>query len=644
MSDQTTQAAGTNGAQAVPEDADLQSAHSHTGFWPMALGSIGVVYGDIGTSTLYALRESLAHVAGDGLTRAEVLGVVSLLLWALIFIVTVKYVLFLMRADNKGEGGTLSLLALAEGAIGKRTPIIFMLGAAGAALFYGDAIITPAISVLSAIEGLKVATPIFDPYVLPLTIVILVALFAVQSGGTSAVAAWFGPITLVWFVAIGAVGAVHVVDDPGILMAFDPRSAVAFLIHHKIVGFVVLGSVFLAVTGAEALYADMGHFGRFPIQAAWLAVVFPALALNYLGQGAFVLTHPEAIENPFFLMFPSWALYPMVFLATAATVIASQAVITGAFSLTQQAIQLGLLPRFEIRHTSETTAGQIYMPRVNWLLLAGVLFLVVLFKTSSNLASAYGIAVTGTMIVTSALAFVVLWKCWRWPVALAAVTIAPFLAVEGVFLVANAMKLVDGGYVPLLLAGFMVVSMWTWVRGTQIVFDKSRRESVPLADLVRMLARSQPFRSNGTAVFLTADPETAPAALMHNLKHNNVLHKKNIILTVKTARTPVAPAETRAFIEHLSDDFIRIVLTFGYMEQPNVPRALAACRKVGVKFDIMTTSFFVGRRSFKPSAKSDMPLWQDKLFIALNKDAANATDFYCIPSGRVVELGQQITV
>ena len=643
MSDQSTQAAGGNGTQTPQDDTEGQQLHPQAGFWSMALGSIGVVYGDIGTSTLYALRESLAHVAHDGLERSEVLGVVSLLLWALIFIVTVKYVLFLMRADNNGEGGTLSLLALAESALGRRTPIVFMLGAAGAALFYGDAIITPAVSVLSALEGLKVVTPVFDGYILPLTIIVLVILFAVQSGGTGAVAAWFGPITLVWFIAIGGVGAWHVVDDPGILAAFDPRQAVAFLIHHKIVGFVVLGSVFLAVTGAEALYADMGHFGRRPIQIAWLCVVFPALALNYLGQGAFVLTHPEAIENPFYLMFPSWALIPMVLLATMATVIASQAVITGAFSLTQQAIQLGLLPRFEIRHTSETTAGQIYMPRVNWLLLAGVLFLVVLFKTSSNLASAYGIAVTGTMIVTSALAFVVLWKSWKWPLPLAALTIAPFLAVEGVFLVANALKLVDGGYVPLLLAAGMVIAMWTWVRGTQIVFDKSRRESVPLADLVRMLGRSAPFRAPGTAVFLTSDPETAPAALMHNLKHNNVLHKKNIILTVKTLRTPTVQ-ENRVFIEHLSDDFTRIVLNFGYMETPNVPRTLANCRKMGVKFDIMTTSFFVGRRSFKPSANSDMPLWQDKLFIALAKDAANATDFYHIPSGRVVELGQQITV
>jgi KUP system potassium uptake protein len=578
------------------------------------------------------------------LTRDEVLGVVSLLVWALIFIVTIKYVFFLMRADNKGEGGTLSLLALAEGSLGRRTLFVFVLGAAGAALFYGDAIITPAISVLSAVEGLKLVTPVFEPYVLPLTVVILVVLFAVQSSGTGAVAAWFGPITAVWFLAIAATGLAHIFDDPGIFLAFDPRYAIDFLLNEGLVGFIVLGSVFLAVTGAEALYADMGHFGRKPIQVAWLGLVFPALALNYLGQGAFVLANPAAIENPFFLMAPDWALLPMVLLATAATVIASQAVITGAFSLTQQAVQLGLLPRFEIRHTSETQAGQIYMPRVNGLLLIGVLFLVILFKNSSSLASAYGIAVTGTMLVTTLLAFVVLWKTWHWPLPLAALAILPFVVVESIFMAANLLKLFDGGWLPLTMAGAIVVAMWTWVRGTRIVSEKSRRESVPLASVVRMLERSKPFRPPGTAVFLTSDPDTAPAALMHNLKHNTVLHARNVILTVMTARTPKVPDADRITIEKITEDFTRLIVRFGYMEQPNIPRALAICRKQGLKLDIMTTTFFVGRRTFKASANSGMPLWQDKLFISMAKDAANATDFYAIPSGRVVELGQQITV
>lgn len=632
-----SETAGDGGAPAGPD-------HASGGFWALTLGSIGVVYGDIGTSPLYAFRESVVHAAEGGLTRQEVVGVTSMLLWALVFIVTIKYVLFLLRADNRGEGGTLSLLALAQGAMGTRTAFVFALGAAGAALFYGDAIITPAISVLSAVEGLKLVTPVFEPYVVPLTIVVLVALFAVQSHGTGAVAAWFGPITAVWFVAMAVAGGVHLFDDPGIFAAFNPAEAIGFMWREKLVGFIVLGSVFLAVTGAEALYADMGHFGRRPIQLAWLALVFPALALNYLGQGALILARPETIENPFFLMVPDWALLPYVLLATAATVIASQAVITGAFSLTQQAVQLGILPRFEIRYTSETQAGQIYMPRINWLLLAGVLALVVLFKNSSALASAYGIAVTGTMVVTSLLAFMVLWKAWRWPAWLAAAAIAPFVLVETAFMVANLLKVFDGGWVPLTLAVAIVVAMWTWVRGTRIVFEKSRRDNVPLAAMVRMLERSQPFRPKKTAVFLTSDPEMAPPALLHNLKHNDVVHQQNVILTVRSATTPKVPEDDRILIRKLSADFTLLEITYGYMEEPNIPKALAHCRKQGLKFDIMSTTFFVGRRSFKVSATSGMPLWQDRLFIAMAKSAANATDFYAIPTGRVVELGQQITV
>jgi KUP system potassium uptake protein len=614
------------------------------GYWTLMVGSIGVVFGDIGTSPLYALRESLMHTSHDGLHRAEVLGVVSLLVWALIFVVTVKYVLFLMRADNNGEGGTLSLLALVERALEGRTTFIFVVGALGAALFYGDAMITPAVSILSAVEGLKLVTPVFEPYVLPLTIVIIVALFAVQSRGTEAVAKWFGPITALWFAVMAVAGLTHIFDDPGIFAALNPYHAVYFLLAHGHVGFVVLGSVFLAVTGAEALYADMGHFGRAPIRGGWFCVVFPALTLNYLGQGALVLAHPAALENPFFLLVPEWALLPTVVLATVATVIASQAVITGAFSLTQQAVNLGLLPRLEIRHTSETQAGQIYLPRVNRLLLLGVLLLVLLFKTSSNLASAYGIAVTGSMVVDSVLAFVVLWRFWHWPAPLAALTILPFIAVESVFMSANLLKLFDGGYVPVTFAALMTIVMWTWVRGTSIAFEKSRRDSVPVNDLIRMLARSKPFRPPGTAVFLTSDPETAPAALLHNLKHNHVMHLQNIILTVKTARTPTVPEENRIYIDKLDDNFTRLVMTFGYMEAPNLPRALGQCRKQGLKFDIMSTTFFVGRRTFRAAAKSEMTRWQERLFIAMSRDAANATEYYSIPAGRVVELGQQITV
>ena len=644
----------TSSSSPKPTDpAPHGGSHAAKGTFGLALGSVGVVYGDIGTSPLYSLQESLKHVSKQGLNHGNVVPIISLLLWALIITVTLKYVLVLMRADNKGEGGTLSLLALIEGVVGQRTMFIFMLGAAGAALFYGDAIITPAISVLSAVEGLKLLSdvpdlkewvPTLDPYVIPITILILTGLFAMQSRGTETVAKWFGPIMAVWFTVLIVAGIAHIIEYPGILEAIDPRPGAMFLVHNGVLGFAVLGSVFLAVTGGEALYADMGHFGRLPIQLAWLVFVFPALAINYLGQGALVIAHPETVDNPFYLMFPHWALIPMILLAMAATVIASQAVITGAYSMTHSAVQLGLLPRFETRHTSEALQGQIYMPRVNWLLLIGVLFLVLLFKSSANLGAAYGIAVTGTMLVTSMLAFNVMRKVWHWPTMIAVLILAPFVLVDTVFMVSNLMKLFDGGYVPVMLATSMIVAMWTWVRGTKIVFMKSRRESVPLGDLVRMLGRSKPFRAPGMAVFLTSDPETAPAALMHNLKHNHVLHTKNVILTVKTAPTPKVSDEGRVTIEALNDDFTKVQITFGYMETPNVPRALAICRKLGLKFDIMTTSFFVGKRTFKASANSGMPLWQDKLFIAMARDAANATDFYHIPSGRVVELGQQITV
>ncbi len=610
----------------------------------MALGCVGVVYGDIGTSPLYALRESLAHAKATGLTDAGVIGTVSLLIWALIFIVTVKYVLFLMRADNKGEGGILSLMALAQSAVGRRLAPVFFLGVAGAALFCGDAIITPAISVMSAVEGLELVTPIFTPYVLPITIAILVTLFWVQSRGTAQVARFFGPIMVVFFFAISALGIAHIGDSPRILHAFNPLHGLHFLLDHGLVGFLVLGSVFLAVTGTEALYADMGHFGRKPIQVAWFVFVLPALALNYLGQGALVLKDPSAISNPFFLLAPDWALLPLVILATSATVIASQAVITGAFSLVRQAIQLGLLPRMLILHTSEMLEGQIFIPRVNFVLLLGVLALVLLFKSSSALASAYGIAVAGTMVVTTALAFVVVWKLWHWPVLVAALFVSCFLAIDLAFFAANLMKFLDGGYMPVMLAAGAMVVMWTWVRGTAILAEKSQRDSISTEDLIRLLQKSTPMRVAGTAVFMTNHPEVAPAALMHNLKHNKVLHERILIVCVKTEDTPRVPAERRFEIAKLSEDFTQVILHYGYMESPRVPAALASLRKAGLKFDIMSTSFFVGRRTVKPSAHSGMPLWQDKLYIVLARQAANATDFFSIPSDRVVELGAQVTV
>lgn len=633
---------------AVAEPAAAMTTVSHEkkkeSFAALALGSIGVVYGDIGTSPLYALRESLVHSKSAGVTEHHIIGTVSLLLWALFFTVTAKYVLFLMRADNKGEGGTLSLMALAQNAFGRRAAMIFFLGVAGAALFSGDAVITPAISVLSALEGLNIATPLLDPYILPLTAVILVSVFWVQSHGTGRVATFFGPIMAVFFVVIGVLGAMHIPNAPRILLAFNPIEGIRFLFGHGMLGFVVLGSVFLAVTGAEALYADMGHFGRKPIQSAWLYFVLPALTLNYLGQGALVLSNPKAIENPFFLLAPSWALLPLVLLSTIATVIASQAVITGAFSLVGQAIQLGILPRMEIQHKSETQEGQIFIPHVNRMLLIGVLLLVFVFRSSSALANAYGIAVTGTMVVTTALAFVVVWKKWGWPLWAALAFVAAFLSIDVAFLVANLLKVVDGGWVPLLLATCSMTVMWTFVRGNKLLAQKVERDSIPLTDLIRMLEKSKPTRVPGTAIFLTNQPEVAPSALMHNLKHNKILHEHVWIMSIRTEATPRVPSSKRYEIEEISKDFTRIVLHYGFMENPRVPAALALLRKCGLKFDIMTTSFFLGRRTVKTSPNSGMPAWQDKLYVSLMKQATNATDFFAIPSDRVVELGAQVTV
>jgi len=619
---------------------------SRSGFWTLTLGSIGVVYGDIGTSPLYAMREAVVAAVGAGNAAPEpvVLGILSLIIWALILIVTVKYVLILLRADNHGEGGTLALMALARRALGGRGTVVVLLGIISAALFYGDAMITPALSVLSAVEGLKVATPAFEPYVLPLTVIILVALFAVQSRGTAKVAALFGPITLIWFAAIAAAGIWHIAQNTGVLRAFDPSHGVNFLLQHGTVGLLTLGAVFLVVTGSEALYADLGHFGRGPIRIAWLAVVLPALTVNYLGQGALVLANPKAIENPFFLLYPEWALLPMVALATAATVIASQAVITGAYSLTQQAIQLGLLPRFEIRHTSATQVGQIFMPRINLLLLVGVLLLVLLFRSSSALASAYGIAVSGTMVVTAMMAFVVISKDWRWAPLAAAALIGPFLLIDLSFFGANMLKVAEGGWVPLALGGVVMAVMYTWRRGSRLLFDKTRKTEVPLEGLVASLERKPPHHVPGTAVFLTSDPSCAPTALMHSLKHYKVLHEHNVILTVESAPVPrVDPAE-RVHIEPIGKTFSRVLLRFGFMESPNVPKALAIARQHGWKFDIMSTSFFLSRRTLRPAVHSGMPHWQDRLFIVLARSANDATDYFQIPTERVVEVGTQVTI
>jgi KUP system potassium uptake protein len=612
----------------------------------LALGSVGVVYGDIGTSPLYAFREAAIAASADNhvVTREVVLGVLSLILWALIVTVTLKYVLILLRADNNGEGGTLSLTALASRALGRRTAFVFILGVIGASMFLGDSVITPAISVLSAVEGLKLISPAMSEYVVPLAVVILIFLFAAQSRGTAKVAALFGPIMVVWFAVIAVAGAMHIHEDPHVLLAINPYYGVRFLFDHGGIGLVTLGAVFLCVTGGEALYADLGHFGRKPIQIAWLGLVLPCLLINYFGQGAKVLADPMAIENPFFRLVPDALLLPTVVLATAATVIASQAVITGTYSLVHQAIQLGMLPRLAILHTSASHVGQIYIPRVTMALLIGVLLLVGLFRTSSALASAYGIAVATTMVVDGLLAFVVVWKLWKWQFWQAILLIVPLIVVDVTFFSANFLKLFEGAWAPLLFGTTMVLLILTWRRGTRILFDKTRRTEVPLDTLLRSLQKKSPHVVPGTAVFLTSDPEFAPTALLHNLKHNKVIHENNVILTIVTADTPRVGEDERVRITPVSEHFSKVALKFGYMEQPNVPKALAVARKLGWTFDIMSTSFFLSRRSLRPAAHSGMPRWQDRLFIALARSASDATDFFQIPTGRVVEVGTQVTV
>lgn len=642
-----------------PQDKSVAPAHPHpsaagagghvkAGKWGLIIGAIGVVFGDIGTSPLYAMREALHHSRSGGTAELAVLGVVSLVFWALLLVVTLKYVVFLMKADNKGEGGTLSLMALAQRAMGRRSGLVFLLGVCGAALFYGDGVITPAISVVSAVEGLRDAPGlgnVLSPYVLPIAAGILIALFMIQSRGTASVARYFGPLTAVWFLILAGLGVWHIFDDVSILRGLSPHYGVLFLIDNGFLGFVILGSVFLAVTGAEALYADMGHFGKAPIRQGWLVFVLPCLTLNYLGQGALVLADPAAVANPFWRMVPEIAYWPVLIMATIATVIASQAVITGAFSVTQQAVQLGLLPRIDIRNTSESQAGQIYVPAVNMMLMVGVLALVATFQTSSALAAAYGIAVTGSMFVDTLLAWFIVRRLWKWslPVSLAAIT--PFIVIDLVFLSSNLLKIPQGAWFPLALGAILVLIMWTWTRGTRIVTEKTRKDSLPLSDLIEMLRARPPHRAPGTAIFLTSDPDVAPVALMHNLKHNKVLHEKNVILTVRTTDRPRVAEADRVRIEPISDDFKKLIVSYGFMERPNVPKALNVCRKQqGLKFDIMSTSFFLGRRSLVPSASQGMPLWQDRLYIFLMRNAANPTDFFHIPPGRVVELGTQVSV
>ncbi|MFO1081583.1 MAG: potassium transporter Kup [Reyranellaceae bacterium] len=613
----------------------------------LTLAALGVVFGDIGTSPLYTVKECFSEFTGVRPTPDNVLGMLSLITWALIIVVTVKYVVVVMRADNRGEGGVLALMALVSRQAGiseRRRRLYVMIGVAGAALFYGDCLLTPAVSVLSAVEGLKVATPAFEPFVVPIALVVLAVLFAVQHYGTGGVGRWFGPITLVWFVILLALGVRHILDRPEVLQAVLPLHALQFAARHGAVTLLALGAVTLAVTGAEALYADMGHFGREPIRRAWLWLVLPALLANYYGQGALLLADGEALENPFFRMAPPWALLPLVALATLATVIASQATISGAFSMAQQAALLGLSPRVRIEHTSASAFGQIYVPSVNWLQLAGIVALVLAFKSSSALAAAYGIAVTGTMLVTTVLVLAMAVRGWKWRWSVIVPVFLLFLTVDTTLFAANMLKFLEGGWVPVLIAAVIFIAMTTWMRGRVAVATREREETLPIETLIESITPGRVHRPQGTAVYMTAFSGNAPGCLLHNLKHNEVLHQHVVLLTIEVPDEPYVAADKRATITHLGKGVHRVVLHYGFMEQPDVPRDLAGLADKGVPVDPMRTSYFVGRNNFVGASKPLLPRWQQKLFLMLSRFAASAGDFFQLPANRVVELGSRIEI
>ena len=629
-------------------DASDLTSHSHTrkDLTMLVMGALGVVYGDIGTSPIYAFRQAMHIRPGAASSDSEILGLLSLIVWALTLTVSLKYVFFVTRADNNGEGGTLSLMALARKTFTNPPVWITVLGVLGAAMFFGDAIITPAISVLSAVEGVQLVAPGMERWVVPITLVIIVGIFFVQKFGTAKVSIVFGPITALWFLVLGFSGLVHIIDYPAVLWALNPLLGLQFLATHFAIAFVVMGAIFLAVTGAEALYVDLGHFGRKPIVLAWFSLVFPCLLLNYFGQGAFVLdVGPENVDSPFFEMQPDWALLPFVGLATLATIIASQAVISGTYSLTQQAIALNLLPRMLVLHTSETQSGQVYMPQINTMLMIMVLILVVGFGSSAELSNAYGIAVSGIMLVTLSLLLVVMWRNWKWHPAAIAVFAAVYLVIDGGFFVVNSAKLFQGGWVPAVVAVFVSLIMVTWMVGRARLSEKTRKDEVPLQFLVDNLSKKKPTTVPGTAIFLTSDIEGAPTALLHSLKHYKVLHESNVILTVRTSASPRVADEEKVHYEAFNELFSRVIVTFGYMEEPNIPKALALARKIGWKFDIMSTSFFLSRRSLKPGQKGGfLRRWQDRLFATLAKNASDATGYFHIPTGRVVEIGTQVVL
>ncbi|KHN68050.1 potassium transporter Kup [Acinetobacter calcoaceticus] len=612
-----------------------------------ALAALGVVFGDIGTSPLYALKESFHAAHGLGIKPENVLGILSIIFWCLMLIISIKYVAIVMRADNNGEGGIMALLALnlrkAKIADNKKIYMI-AIGFIGASLFFGDGIITPAISVLSAVEGLSIATDVFDPFIMPIAITIIIALFLVQKHGTAFVGKFFGPITMVWFLSLGMLGLHSVIQTPVVLGMFSPHWAIQFIYHQPLMTFFVMGAVVLTVTGGEALYADMGHFGPVPIRLAWFFVVLPCLVLNYAGQGALLLRDPAAIQNPFYLLVPQWALYPMIIMATMATVIASQAVISGVFSLARQAIQLGYLPRLSIKHTSESEEGQIYVPFLNWLLLIAIIILILIFKTSSNLASAYGLAVTLTMLCDTILVAVFIYSAWKWSMPKVLLLIIPFFVLESVLVGATSLKILSGGWVPLLIGAIAVTILMTWKRGRELTFAKLEHDTLSLDLFVKSIGNSVHWVP-GDAVFMTGTPNVVPHAMLHNIKHNKVLHQRNILVTVVIEDVPFVAPEDRISTETLAEHFFRIKIFYGFKDEMNVPKALMqAYEQLGLEYDLMHISFFISRDRIVHSVGDGMSPWREKLFISMQRNTSPVSDFYQIPTNRVVELGSQIEI
>ena len=609
----------------------------------LMVGAVGVVYGDIGTSPLYTMRECFGRGLGVPLSPANVLGLVSLVIWSLLVVVTLKYVVFILRADNRGEGGILALMTLARRGLPFSAAAVTLLGLAGAALFYGDAIITPAISVLSAVEGLEIVTPALEPVVIPVALAILIGLFVVQRLGTGRVGAFFGPVMIAWFTTLAVLGLAQIAQYPTVLQAFDPSHAVRFFAANGFIGFAALGAVVLAITGGEALYADMGHFGRQPLRLSWFGFVLPALVINYLGQAALVLQTPDAVENPFFRLAPEWLLLPLLLLATLATIIASQAVISGAFSLTRQAVQLGLFPRTVIQHTSAEQFGQIYLPVINWALLAGVILLVLLFQTSSDLAAAYGIAVTGTMALTTILAFNVVAGCWKWGVWVAAAIVTVFLAVDLGFFTANLLKVFEGGWMPLVVGALVYLLMDTWRAGRRLVATR-RGEGQRLGTFLRRLREAKPARVPGTAIYLTSQPGLVPQSLELNLKHNKVLHERIVLLSFETVPEPRLPRRERVSLREIIPNVLQVEGRGGFMQEPNILRILGECRRLGLQIDPRTASFFIGRIVPVPTSLPGMAIWREWLFVVIARNATSAADFFSLPPDRTIEVGERIAI